>query len=164
MDKTFSTDRRAFLKAGSVVAAPFATFVPAVAFAGDDRTAKLARLEDEKNINDLQRKLLRYINSGRSGDDTFPLSSLVDLGEDLRVIAEDTSADPSLTILEGGKTAINRFACRIEREAEFTGTSVLEKMARLQGHGSHRTDEQRLLVTEYIKDSDGWHMSAARLV
>ena len=58
-----SADRRAFLKAGSLAAAPLAMAAPAAALAADDGSrAKLARLEDERAIEALQRKFVRYLN------------------------------------------------------------------------------------------------------
>ena len=54
MDKTSTTDRRAFLKVGAIVAAPLAVAAPVAALAGDDSKAKLARLEDERAIEALQ--------------------------------------------------------------------------------------------------------------
>jgi hypothetical protein len=66
MNDKRTTDRRSFLKTGAVAAAPLAVAAPVVALAGDDSRAKLARLEDERAVEALQRKFLRHLSG--SGD------------------------------------------------------------------------------------------------
>ena len=158
MGKT-TTDRRSFLKTGSLVAAPLAMAAPVAALADDGSRARLARLEDERAIEALQRKLLRHLNGAGDGGEF----TAVDLGRDLRSIAEDMSREGELTLSEDGLTARARCACRVEREAAFTGDSTLEQMARFQGQGSHRHTEERVLATEFVKDKDGWKIARARL-
>ena len=160
MDKT---DRRSFLKASAVIAAPFAAAAPVVALAGDDSRAKLARLEDERAVEALQRKFLRYLNGDGDCGEFVASSDSVDLGEGLRSIAEDLHHEPSLRLAADGRTATARCSCKVERETEFAGDSTLEQMARFQGQGSHRFTEERVLATEFVKGSDGWRIAAARL-
>ena len=162
MDKT-TTSRRSFLKTGAVVAAPLAVAAPATALAADDSRARLVRLEDERAVEALQRKFLHHLNGANDCGEFIASPDAVDLGEGLRSIAEDVSREASLELAEDGRTAHARCACRIEREAEFAGDSTLERMARFQGHGSHRFAEERVLATEFVKGKDGWRIAAARL-
>lgn len=166
MDQT-TTSRRSFLKAGAVVAAPLAAAAPVAALATDDSRAKLARLEDERAIEALQRKLLRHLNGAGDCGEFIASSDAVDLGlgphEGLRAITEDAGHEAELVLAEDGLSATARCACRVEREAEFTGDSTLEQMARFQGQGSHRVAEQRVLATEFVKAKDGWRIARATL-
>ena len=162
MDKT-TTDRRSFLKTSALVAAPLAVAAPVAALADDGSRAKLARLEDERAIEALQRKFLRHLNGAGDCGEFIASSDAVDLGEGLRAIAEDLGHDAELVLAEDGLSASARCACRVERETEFTGDSTLEQMARFQGQGSHRHEEQRVLATEFVKARDGWRIARACL-
>ena len=161
MDKT-TTSRRSFLKTGAVVAAPLAVAAPATAFAADDSRAKLARLEDERAVEALQRKFLRHLNGAEDCGEFIASSDAVDLGEGMRAIAEDMRHEATLEFAEDGLSARARCACRVERETEFAGDSTLERMARFEGHGSHRFAEERVLATEFVKGKDGWRIARAR--
>lgn len=158
MSETLSTDRRSFLKAGALIAAPLAAAAPVAALAGDDSRARLARLEDERAIEALQRKLLRQLNGASDR-----VTAAVDLGEGLRAIAEDPGHEAMLELSEDGRTAHARCACRIERETAFTGDTTLERMARFEGRGSHRFEERGVLTTEFVKREDGWAIARATL-
>ena len=157
-----STDRRSFLKAGAIVAAPIAAAAPVVALADDGSRARLARLEDERAIEALQRKFLRHLNGAADCGEFIASSDAVDLGEGLRAIADDLGHEAELALADDGLSATARCSCRVEREVEFTGDSTLERMARFQGQGSHRHTEERVLATEYIKGKDGWRIARAR--
>ena len=157
MDK-LATDRRSFLKTGAIVAAPFAAAAPVAAFGADDR---LARLEDERAVEALQRKFLRHLNGTGDCAEFIASSDAVDLGDGLLSIAEDDEAH--VEVAEDGQTAVARCPCRVERETGFAGDSTLEQMARFQGQGSHRFAEHRVLATEFVKGRDGWRIAAARL-
>ena len=158
-----TTDRRSFLKTGAIVAAPLAAAAPVAALAADDSRVKLARLEDERAVEALQRKFVRYLNgAGQCGEFVAPSGS-VELGEGLRSIAEDMRHEASVELADDGHSARIRCACRIEREAEFAGDTTVEQMTRFQGQGSHRFVERRVLATEFVKDKDGWRIAAARL-
>jgi hypothetical protein len=159
-----STDRRSFLKSGALIAAPVAAIgVPAAAFADDGSRTRLARLEDERALEALQRKFMRHLSGAGDCGEFIASSGAVDLGEGLRSIAEDGAHEPVLELAEDGLSATARCACRIERETEFAGHSTLEQMARFQGQGSHRHEEKRVLATEFVKSKDGWRISRARL-
>ena len=159
MSETLSTDRRSFLKTGALVAAPLAAVAPVAALAGDDSRAKLARLEDERAIEALQRKFLRHLNGAGDGS----AFGAVDLGEGLRTIAEDHGHDAVLELSEDGLSARARCACRVEREVAFAGDSTIEQMLRFEGQGSHRHEERRTLATEFVKGKDGWTIARATL-
>jgi hypothetical protein len=162
MDKT-TTSRRSFLKTGAVVAAPLAAAAPVAALADDGSRARLARLEDERAIEALQRKFVRYLNGqGECGEFVAPAGA-VDLGEGLRGIAEDRAHEPSLELAADGRSATARCACKVERETEFAGDTTLERMARFQGQGSYRSVEERVLATEFVKGGDGWRIAKASL-
>ena len=163
-EKSISTDRRSFLKTGALVAAPVAAVAPVAALADDGSRAKLARLEDERAIEALQRKFLRHLNGTGDCGEFIASSDAVDLGEGVRSIAEDLGHDASIELAEDGLSARARCACKVELETEFAGDSTLERMARFQGQGSHRHEERRVLATEYRKDKDGWRIAGARFV
>jgi hypothetical protein len=163
MSETPSTDRRSFLKTGALVAAPLAAVAPVAALAGDDSRTKLARLEDERAIEALQRKFLRHVNGAGDGSGFIASADGVDLGEGLRSIAEDHGREAVLELSEDGRTARARCACRVEREVAFTGDSTIEQMLRFEGQASHRHEEQRTLATEFVKGKDGWTIARATL-
>jgi hypothetical protein len=158
-----STDRRSFLKTGSLVAAPLAMAAPAAALAADDSRAKLARLEDERAVEALQRKFLRYLNGGEDCGPFIASSDAVELGEGLRSIAEDLGHETELVLADDGRTASARCTCRVEREVAFTGDTTLERMARFEGQGHHRHEERGVLAIEFVKGKDGWRIARARL-
>ena len=157
------TDRRSFLKTGALAAAPLAAIAPAAALADDGSRAKLARLEDERALEALQRKLLRHLNGAGDCGEFIVSGDAVDLGEGLRAIIEDSRHEAVLELADDGRSALSRCPCRVEREAEFTGDSTLERMARFQGQGHHRHEEQRVLTTEFVRSKDGWRIAKARL-
>lgn len=163
MSETISTDRRSFLKTGALAAAPLAAVAPVAAFAGDDSRAKLARLEDERAIEALQRKFLRHVNGTGDCSGFIASSDAVKLGDGLRSIAEDLGHEATLELADDGMTARARCACRVERETEFSGDSTLEQMARFEGLGSHRFEERATLATEFVKGKDGWTIARATL-
>ena len=163
MDTTSTTDRRAFLKVGAIVAAPLAVAAPVAALAGDDSKTRLARLEDERAIEALQRKFLRHVNGAGDCGEFIASSDAVELGEGLRSIVEDLGHEAMFELSDDGLTARARCACRVERETAFEGDSTLEQMARFQGQGSHRFEERQVLATEFVKRQDGWTIARATL-
>ena len=158
-----TTDRRSFLKTGSIVAAPLAMVTPAAAFADDGSRARLARLEDERAIEALQRKFLRHLNGAGDRGELVASSGTVDLGEGLRAVTEDLGHEATFELAGDGQTATARCTCNVERETAFAGDSTLERMARFEGQGSHRHEERRTLATEFVKGKDGWRIARAQL-
>jgi hypothetical protein len=166
MAQTTSTDRRSFLKTGALVTAPLAAVaIPAAALADDGSRARLARLEDERAIHALRRAVLRKINGNAAGDcgEFVVAADAIELDEGLRSIAEDPVEEASLTLSDDGARATSRQACRVELETTFTGNTTLERMARFQGHGSHRHSESRVLLTEFVKQGGEWKLAQLRL-
>ena len=161
---SISTDRRSFLKTGAIIAAPLAVAAPVSALAADDSRARLARMEDERAVEALQRKFLRHLNGTADCSEFIASSDAVELGEGLRSVAEDLAHEASIELAEDGLTARARCSCRVEREAELTGDTTLERMARFEGHGSHRFAEERVLAIEFVKGRQGWRIAAARFV
>lgn len=163
-ENSISTDRRSFLKTGALIATPMVAAAPVAAFAADDGTrARLARLEDERAIEGLQRQFVRYLNGAGDCGDFVASPDAVDLGKGLRSIAEDTSREATLELAEDGLSARARCACKVDRETDFIGDTTVEQMTRFQGQGSHRHSEQRVLATEFVKGEDGWRIVGARL-
>jgi hypothetical protein len=151
MDQT--TTRRSFLKSGALVAAPLAVVAaPAAALADDGSRARLARLEDEREIGALHRDTLRQINRGERK-----------LASGLTALADDSAHELRIAFADGGHRATCRRVCTASFRTEFTGHSTLEQMHRLQGQGLHRHDESRVLVGEYVKGKDGWAIESLQL-
>jgi hypothetical protein len=162
-DRMTATDRRSFLKSGALIATPVIAAAPVMALAEDGSRARLARLEDERAIQALQRAFLRHLNGSGDCAKLVASSDAIDLGEGLRSIAEDHTHEPAIELAEDGRTAAARCACRVERESEFTGDTTIERMARFQGQGHHRHEERRVLAMDYVKQGDGWLIARARL-
>ena len=109
-ENSISTDRRSFLKTGALVATPLAAIAPVAALAADDSGAKLARLEDERAVEALQRKFLRHLNGTGDCGEFIASSGAVDLGDGVRSIAEDMGHDATLELAEDGLSALTRCA------------------------------------------------------
>jgi hypothetical protein len=151
MDKA-ATDRRSFLKTGAIVAAPLAMAAPVAALADDGTRARLARLEDEKTLRALHRDTLRRVNGGGHK-----------LAEGLTALAADPAHELQIAFAEDGHRATCRSGCTATFRTEFTGTSTIEQMHRLQGQGLHEHEEPRVLAAEYRKGKDGWAIEKLRL-
>jgi hypothetical protein len=147
------TTRRAFLKTGTIAAAPLAAFAaPAAAFADDGSKARIARLEDEKALTALHREVVGEVNRGQRK-----------LAKDLASLADDPAQDLQIAFAEDGRSATCRRACTARFRTEFTGATTLEQMHRLQGQGAHEHDEARVLIAEYRKRAEGWTIANLRL-
>ena len=148
-----STDRRSFLKTGAIAAAPLAIAVaPAAALADDSSRARLTRLEDEKAIAALHREVVRKINRGERK-----------LVTGLTALADSPAHELQIAFADNGLRATCHRACNASFRTEFTGTSTIEQMHRLQGQGLHQHEEPRVLVAEYVKGKDGWAIESLQL-
>jgi hypothetical protein len=148
-----ATDRRSFLKSGALVAAPLAVVAaPAAALADDGSRARLARLEDEREIGALHREALRQVNRGNRK-----------LASGLTALADDPAQELEIAFADDSRHATCRRACTGSFRTEFTGHSTLEQMHRLQGQGLHEHEESRVLIAEYVKGKDGWAIESLRL-
>jgi len=159
-----ATDRRSFLKTGALVAAPLAAAgVPAAALASDGSHARLARLEDERALEALHRQLLQHLNGQADCSAQIASADAVDLGQGLRSIGGHAAHAPAFELADDGRRAFARCACEVERETDSAGDTTVERMARFQGHGSHRQHAPAVLATEFVKLSDGWQIARATL-
>ncbi|MBO9498534.1 MAG: hypothetical protein J7496_10930 [Novosphingobium sp.] len=152
------TSRRSFLKAGAIVAAPLAAVAApaAAALAGDRSSERLARIEDERAIEALNRDLARQVSAGGS------IAGLAEPG--LVGLAFDPGAEPAEFTISADRTRASvRMACSAEFEREFEGQATLVQMARLQGNGAVRVTEARSFVGSYLRRRDGWRIERIEL-
>jgi hypothetical protein len=152
------TDRRSFLKTGAVAASPLALIAPAAALADDGSRAKLARLEDERAIEGVVRAFLRRFNGTPGADcgEFLTRADAVELDAGVCSISEEATQDAVLEWSEDGRSVRYGRPCRAVIEQGFDGQSTLERMARFQGHGSHRRTEQRILAGHFIRSGESW--------
>lgn len=152
-DHSTST-RRKFLKGGALLAAPIAaTSVGALALAdgglrGDELRTRLTRLEDEAAIRELQQSWLRQINAGQR-------EAQLD-GAVRRISAHHAGAADRIEIAADGQSAVGHFDSAIELETPLAQDSTLAQMAHVQGNGSVRRTERRLLTVRYTKTGGAW--------
>ena len=165
MSKTM-TSRRSFLKSGAIVAAPVvAVAAPAVALAADDSKAKLARIEDERAIEVLNRTFVRDFNgSGAQGTAKLFADGKAPMLVNASRLALDPAADPDLLeIAADGASAHSRHAVTVESEHEIEGHGTLAQMARLQGNTAATASHRHVLIAEYVKQDDRWAIGSVRL-
>ncbi len=82
----------------------------------------------------------------------------------MRAIADDPHKDGTLSLAPDGRSAESRRPVLVELDTRFTGHTTLEKMHRFQGHGSHAWQEERVMLTDYVKAKGGWRIARLRLV
>jgi hypothetical protein len=166
MNTNGTPTRRSFLKVGAVLAAPLAAVIPVAARASDDSKARLATLEDEGAIRELQQSWLRRFNAG-AADEAAKLSGgrhKIALDSGLRSIVADHAAEPlGITVADGGNRASGTLTCIVEHETELEQDCTLAMMAHHQGAGFVRTSERRLLRAEYAKSAKGWTIAKLEL-
>jgi hypothetical protein len=159
MTKDTASTRRSFLKSSAVLAAQLAAVgVPVALVADDELKARLARLQDESAIRELQQTWLRSINTG-AGDATV-LYANREAGafhQPVSSIAADHSGQPdAIELAADAKSAIGRFHCAVEIETAIAQDCTLARMAHAQGGGFVRRTERRILKVEYVKASGAW--------
>ena len=150
------TTRREALKLGALAAAPVAALAPALALAGDDSAARLARIEDERAVGDLVRKFVRRFNGSGNCSEFVASSGAIRIDPQVCAIREDTTRNPQLTFAEDGHTADWRSHAEVDLLTDFDGDFTVEKMARFQGHGSASSRARRRLEASLARTSDGW--------
>lgn len=167
MSKTAETSRRSFLKSSAVVAAPIAAIgAPAAALGADDSNARLALLEDERAIEALNRNFLRRFNAAglRDTASLFAGGEPPKLAEGTARLTLDPAAEPEKPqIAEDGARAHCRYACEVETDHPLEGEDTIVQMARLQGNGTARTSERRVIEADYVKGERGWTIEKLRL-
>ena len=168
MSKMTDTTRRSFLKSGALVAVPAAAVaIPAAALAEDGSKAALARLQDERAIEALNRDFLRAFNQGGSkgAASLFADGKPPALGRDVTRLSMDASETPkSFAIAEDGASATARYDCIVETAHALDGNHAYEQMARLQGNAAAVQTSRKVLSARYAKHNEGWTISKLDLV
>ncbi len=158
MSTPTASTRRAFLKAGSLIAAPIA--IPAAAAAANaigqgDTAASLARHEDEAAIRALHQAWLR------NAEDHAALAAE---GESLRAIAADHAGEPdTIHIAADGSRASGRYHVAVEIASDLPEGGTFAQMARLQGNSLDRRTERRVLMADYVRKGEGWKIAGMAL-
>jgi hypothetical protein len=142
-----TTTRRKFFVGAATLAAPLAG---GAAIMGDDLSARLAALEDEKTIRAVLRDWVRGVGAGEVA---APAANIHGLTLD---------ADVSITVAENG-TARASAPCVMETATPIDGDETLVEMARQQGDGVVRRAERRVLHSSFVKRDGGWHLANAEL-
>jgi len=152
-----ASTRRSFVKGGALLAAPLAVAAPAAAMAQDQRSTRLAPLEDEAAIRDLHQAWLRRVNSGEDTAGLFADPRRAAFEDRLRgVVADHTGAPDAIELARDGLSAAGRFACIVETEADLGEDCTLAQMAHAQGGGFIRQSERRVLNADYVKTKGVW--------
>ena len=133
---------------------------PAAAQADDGTAQALARLKDERALRDMQRALLRETEAAARGR----IAGLVEgAGTDIAAIRPDRGSDSTLAFSEDGNSAVATHVCEVERALDFSGTSAIEQMARLQGNVLALRAENRKLEAFFARHADGWLVRNVKL-
>ena len=158
MTKDTVSNRRSFLKAGALVAAPLAApLAAAPALASDDRDARLARLQDEAAIRDLHQAWLRRVNAGDH-------AGAARLKDAVRSLAADHAGEPDqVELAPDGMSAAARYSLLVELQTVIPRDTTLGQMAHLQGGGHVRRTERQVLNARYVKDAGGWAIAGLDL-
>jgi len=153
-----TSTRRAFLKNGTMLAAPLAAVAaPAAAMADDEWKNRLALLENQAAIRDLHQSWLRTIHNG-AAQSASPEAAGFDPA--IRSISTDHAGGPDvIEVGSDGRSAIGWFHCTVEIEIEIAQDCTLARMAHEQGGGFIRRTERRLLKADYVKTSGGWSIA-----
>ena len=166
MSKDMITSRRSFLKSGAIVAAPLAVVAApaAAAFTDDGSKARLARIEDERAIEALNRAFLRRFNAGEHTGEFFARGKAAKFAKDVIALRIDAAAEPDhFAISDDGAHASAHIACVTEFDRQLEGEGTFVEMARLQGNGPVRLSEARNFVGNYVKTADGWAIERVEL-
>lgn len=166
MSKATDTSRRNFLKVSALVATPAAAMgLPVAALADDGSKAALARMQDERAIEELAQDFLRAFNaSGAKGTSKlFANGKAPALGEAVSKLAREDSAS-DLAIAEDGASATARIACKVDLAEQLEGSETIVQMARLQGNAASIHSASKTLVAQFAKRGDGWVISEVALV
>ncbi len=168
MSNNTDTTRRTFLKAGALVAAPAAAIgIPVAAIAADDGSkAALARLQDERAIEALNRDFLRAFNRGgaKSTANLFADRAAPGIAKHVRRLSLELADAPrSFVIADDGASATARYDCTVEIAQELEGDETLVQMARLQGNAAGVESARKTLSARYAKGADGWMITEIEL-
>jgi hypothetical protein len=159
--KSISTRRRFFLQAGAAMSVPLAAGGHATESGTADSVekARLAALEDERAIRDLQRAYARLFNSGAHeeirGLFVNPTAAHID-GSVRGLSPVGFGEHDAVEISPDRKTATARTHCAVHTETAIGPSCTLVEMAREQGEGVLRQSEARVLVGRYARVAGAW--------
>jgi len=167
MSNETHTTRRSFLKSGALVAAPIAAVaVPAAALAGDGSHARLARLEDERAIEALNRDFLRRFNQGGASQtgELFARGKAPGLPQGVaRLSLTGDGLSDGIELSADGTRASCRYACGVQTERPLEGNETIVQMARFQGNYVERAEHGGTLHADYVKLAKGWAIEKLHL-
>jgi hypothetical protein len=142
--KLESTRRSFFWKFGAILSAPVATataYASEAAVRDNDALKRLAHLEDEKAILELQKKLIRDFNAGaRDAIDASCIDrTAIKLDPRIRSLSPDLSAAPEvIDVAPDRLAAVVTLPCTALIETAIGPNCTLVEMARHQGEGAVR--------------------------
>lgn len=160
--KSISTRRRFFWQASAALSVPLAASAPSVAQADDgDASARLAALEDESAIRDLQQAYARLVNAGahEQARDLFANPATAHIDGGIRGLSAVGFGERDvIDISPDRRTATARTHCTVRTETAIGPNCTLVEMAREQGEGVVRRSEERVLVSHYSNTSGTWRI------
>jgi hypothetical protein len=158
--KSISTRRRFFLQASAALSVPLAASTAHAAKAVDSSaSARLAALEDENAIRNLQQAYARFVNSGahEKARGLFVSSSAARIDASVRSLATNGFGEhDAIEIAADRRSATARTHCTVGTETAIGPNCTLVEMAREQGEGVLRRSERRVLVGSYVKVGRSW--------
>lgn len=164
-DEKFSTRRRFFLGAGAVLAAPVAAAAGAAGVTAEHGAleARLAALEDERAIRELQQAYVRHVNAGTEpAAELFADPARASTDPVIRELAFDTTGD--IEIAADRRRAVASCACVVSIDEPIAAPGcTLVDMARAQGEGVLRRTERRTLTQTFVRRGGIWKIEGAAL-
>jgi hypothetical protein len=168
--KSISTRRRFFLQASAALSVPLAASALHAAKPGEgNANARLAVLEDEKAIREIQQAYARLVNSGahENARELFVKPSSARIDASVRTLSMDGFGEhDAVEIAPDRGSATARTHCVVQTETMIGPSCTLVEMAREQGEGALRRFEKRVLVGTYVKVGETWkieHLAWERL-
>jgi hypothetical protein len=158
--KSISTRRRFFLQASAALSLPLAASAAHAFKSGhSSASARLATLEDEKAIRELQQTYARLVNSGvheeARGLFVNPAAPGIDVS--VRSLSMDGFGEhDAIEIAPHHRSATARTRCVIQTQTMIGPNCTLVEMAREQGEGALRRFEKSVLVGTYVKVGETW--------
>jgi hypothetical protein len=161
--KSISTRRKFFLQASAALSMPLAASAAQAAKAYDSSSnPRLAALEDENAIRELQQAYARLVNSGAydKADDLLVDRSAVQIDASVRSLSMDGFGEhDAIEIAADRKTASARTLCAVRTETAIGPSCTLVEMAREQGEGVLRRAEKRVLRSDYVNVGGAWKIA-----
>jgi hypothetical protein len=165
--ESISTRRRFFLQASAALSVPLAASAPHAAKPDPgNANARLAALEDQKAIRELQQAYARLVNSGAtdSARRLFLNPSAAKIDASVRTLSMDGFGEhDAIEIASDRTSATARTCCAVQTEAAIGPNCTLVDMARQQGEGVLRRSEKRVLVGTYVRVGEAWKIERLEL-